>query len=227
MVKEAFTNSIYSITCTTSIIMLLTSPTKTWSSSDPIHARSLESIQVLIQANHQRLTKINKKISKERIKRIKQYLPSSLLSSPLTQTHPSTIQAHPSGWMCTESQIERLKKSQREHLLKQDFLDRLKVQVDNNYESYKEKENLQTFLVNILKRMVQIEKRQKPQTMYKFLKYLSVAMEKLMEPTEYSIDFIEGYLRASTFEQPISPQVYRQMRHYSNGIDNEPAQQRP
>ena len=119
-----------------------------------------------------------------------------------------------------ENRIQELSRARREHIFRQDFLDRLKFQIDNNYKSG----NLRSFLITRLKKMTLIEVQGgRHSTMWKFLKYLTVALENLSEPNENPIEFIEGYLRKSSFIDPLVPHIYGQTRNYSNGIDNEAA----
>ena len=114
--------------------------------------------------------------------------------------------------------FKKLSKQRRERILRQDFLDRLRFQID----SYYRKGNFKNFLIVRLKKMTLIEVQNGPSPLWKFLKYLTVALEGLSEPDD-PIEFIEGYLKKSNIIDPIAPHIYGRTRNYSNGVDNEAA----
>lgn len=161
-------------------------------------SKAHKDLQTLLTTNHQTLKKIDQKLKKE-VQRKRRF--------------PSLPHL--------EDQVQKLSTVRREHLLRQDFLDRLKFQIDNNYKG----KNLKGVIITALKKMTLIELKTHSQdlSLWKFLKYLTLSMESLLEPNENPIEFIEGYLKTSRIIRPMAPHIYSRTRNYSNGIDNEAA----
>ena len=187
------------------ILTLILAVTLGWSpqlfASTP-RTEALNALQTLLANNHKVLTQIDKQLYTETHKKHR------TINQP---NNPSLNQF--------ENQVQALLRKRREYRLRQDFLDRLRFQIDNRYHGG----NLRTFLITRLKKMTLIEIQSEQHSMWKFLKYLTVALENLPEPNENPIEFIEGYLRKSSVIHPITPYTYNQSRNYSNGIDNEAA----
>ncbi len=135
-----------------------------------------------------------------RIRQMLNTAPQTLLSSPLD-----------------EEQVEKLSAERRELLLRQDFLDRLILQVDSRFTTG----NLREFLSERLSEMARIDllSSNSNQQLWKQMTYLSQALRDLPERNQNTISFIEGYLKASPFKSPVKPDEYLKSRQYTNGRD--------
>lgn len=113
----------------------------------------------------------------------------------------------------TEKELTRLQELKREHLLRQEFFDRLAFQIDSHYQGG----NSRDFVRQRLLSMAQIDTQSSTNDSWKFLTYLSVALAEIPEPSEDVIDFISDFVDSSTIRNPIKPQEYMAKRNYSNG----------
>lgn len=169
---------------------------------------ALEEMHALIEKNHGRIEAIDKSIRE------------GLMNLRDLKINQNEVDPRKFGSM--EKGLESLSLQRREHLLRQDFLDRLSFQVDRHFQGG----DLRKFLeVKILK-MAQgeLSSSQPDTNMWKFLSYLSLALKELPERHEAPFAFIEGYMRFSTLLNPTRPTDYMSKRNYTNGMDFEEAE---
>ena len=122
-----------------------------------------------------------------------------------------------------ETQLNKWAEERKELLLRQDFLDRLIFRLDSNYRGG----NLQVFFASQLKEMTFLEATSSESSnnkLWKFLSYLSTAVQELPERNEDLASFIEGYMNFSTIVEPKSPKEFMKTREYSNGKTSVAAQ---
>jgi len=114
-----------------------------------------------------------------------------------------------------ESEVRRLGDLRQEFLLRQNFLDRLIFQVDSHYRGG----DLKAFLKLRTQTMAEIEvtSSHSDQSLWKFLTYLSLALNQTPEKGEDVLEFIEGYMNASGIRNPTPPTEYLAKRNYTNG----------
>lgn len=116
-----------------------------------------------------------------------------------------------------ESEVTTLKQAKREHLLRQEFLDRLIFQVDTKFREGE----LRPFMERALVEMAKIDvSSQNESGLWKFLKYAADAMHRLPEQKENVLAFLEGYMNRSV-SNPINPEDYLSSRNYTNGSISE------
>lgn len=118
-----------------------------------------------------------------------------------------------------DKEMNHLKSQQREHQLRQEFLDRLIFQVDTKFRGG----DLRAFLQKALMDMAKVDAVSSAQTengLWKFLKYSSDAIRRLPEQKENILAFLEGYMNRSVLN-PIPPQDYLAARNYTNGSNSE------
>lgn len=116
-----------------------------------------------------------------------------------------------------EKEIGTLKAEQREHMLRQEFLDRLILQFDRKFNG----NDLRGFLENTLKEMAKIDAISAADTgLWKFLRYASEAIAREPETREKVLPFLEGYMKQSV-SNPVRPQDYLSSRNYTNGSKSE------
>lgn len=112
--------------------------------------------------------------------------------------------------------VSTLKAEQREHRLRQDFLDRLIFQIDTHFNGT----DLRAFLEPALKEMAKIDAVSSDSGLYVFMRYAAEAVNKLPEQKENILSFLEGYMRGSV-SNPIPPKEFLASRNYSNGSQSE------
>lgn len=117
-----------------------------------------------------------------------------------------------------ETEVTALQTAKREHLLRQEFLDRLIFQIDTKFAGG----DLRTFLERALVDMAKVDavSSNAQSGLWKFLKYASDAIRSLPEKKENILSFLEGYMNRSVVN-PVRPEDYLASRNYSNGSQNE------
>lgn len=117
-----------------------------------------------------------------------------------------------------EREVSVLKADKREHMLRQEFLDRLIFQIDTKFSGG----DLRAFLERALVDMAKVDavSSQADTGLWKFLKYASDAIHRLPEQEQNTLPFIEGYMNRSV-SNPIRPEDYLATRNYTNGVTSE------
>ena len=116
-----------------------------------------------------------------------------------------------------ENEISPLRSARREHLLRQEFLDRLILQVDRHFAGG----DLRAFLERTLPSMATADAMGTAESsLMKFLKFAADAVHRLPEQRENILSFLEGYMNRSVSD-PISPDDYLKSRNYTNGSESE------
>lgn len=115
--------------------------------------------------------------------------------------------------------VPSLKTAQREHVLRQEFLNRLISQIDRNFNGG----DLRGFLERALTEMAKIDavSTTAETGLYKFMRYAADAVHRLPERKENILAFLEGYMNRSV-ANPIRPEDYLNSRNYTNGAKAEP-----
>ncbi len=121
-----------------------------------------------------------------------------------------------------DTEMLRLKMQQREHQLRQDFLNRLIFQVDTKFRGGDLRVFLQSALVDMA-RVDAVSSAQNDSGMWKFLKYSADAIRRLPEQKENILAFLEGYMNRSV-SNPVPPKDYLAARNYTNGSVSEAGQ---
>lgn len=117
------------------------------------------------------------------------------------------------------NEVEILKAEKHEHILRQEFLDRLIFQVDTKFAGG----DLRAFLEKALVDMAKIDATSSVTSadgLWKFLKYSAEAIRRLPEQKENILAFLEGYMNRSV-SNPTSPEEYLASRNYTNGAKSE------
>lgn len=117
-----------------------------------------------------------------------------------------------------EFEVSRLQTAKREHALRQEFLDRLILQVDTRFMGG----DLRIFLERALTEMAKIDATNSAANpaLWKFLKFASEVIRRLPEKNENIVMFLEGYMNRSV-ANPIRPEDFLNSRNYSNGLESE------
>lgn len=117
-----------------------------------------------------------------------------------------------------ETEVRRLKLAQREHQLRQEFLNRLIFQIDTKYTGG----DLRAFLENALKDMAKVDAITSAVDMglWKFLRFAADAVRQIPEHKENIVIFLEGYMNRSV-SNPVQPSEYLNSRNYTNGSMSE------
>lgn len=117
-----------------------------------------------------------------------------------------------------DREITPLRSARREHMLRQEFLDRLIFQIDTRFAGG----DLRKFLSErALPAMATADALSAAETgLLKFLKFAGDAVQRLPEQKENILSFLEGYMNRSV-ANPISPDDYLSSRNYSNGSVSE------
>ncbi|MCB0407886.1 MAG: hypothetical protein KDD34_06755 [Bdellovibrionales bacterium] len=171
--------------------------------SSSLKSDALEALEDLSLQNRNRMTEIDREI-----KDVLMQSHNSNLTPRLETTHLTNL----------NQRLEKLTLERKEHYLRQNFLDRLKFQIDRKYAN----EDFKSFLSQTVLQMAQTEA-----TSYngdigftKFCNYLSLAIKEIPEPSENILAFIEGYMKFSSIINPTSPTEYLSYRNYTNGFDS-------
>lgn len=173
---------------------------------------ALSALKSLVEKNQNRLEQIDRSIRKGLM---------DVRNIGLSDTSPASAQPQEKLTL-KERELESLSLQRREHLLRQDFLDRLSFQLDRHFHGG----DLRAFLERKTLEMAQTEisSSQPESNMWKFLSYLSLALKELPERHESPFAFVEGYMRFSTLLNPSRPDDYLAKRNYTNGRDFETAE---
>lgn len=108
--------------------------------------------------------------------------------------------------------------TRQEHMLRQEFLDRLIFQVDSKFAGG----DLRIFLEKALTDMAKVDAVTSAVDtgLWKFLKFAADAIHRLPEQKENIVTFLEGYMNRS-ISNPICPDEYLNSRNYTNGAASE------
>jgi hypothetical protein len=117
-----------------------------------------------------------------------------------------------------EKEVSTLRTARKEHMLRQDFLDRLILQIDKNFRGGDLRQFLQIALTEMAK--TDAMGTNSEASLWKFLKYAAEAIGSIPERKENIIAFLEGYMNRSVSD-PIKPQDYLNSRNYTNGSMSE------
>lgn len=116
-----------------------------------------------------------------------------------------------------ETDVAHLKQAKKEHVLRQEFLDRLIFQVDTKFRGG----DMKAFLERTLVDMAKVDAVGTGESgLWKFLRYASDAVRRLPEQRENILSFLEGYMNRSV-ANPVKPDDYISSRNYSNGAKSE------
>lgn len=117
-----------------------------------------------------------------------------------------------------EQDVRALRVQKREHMLRQEFLDRLIFQVDTKFVGG----DLRKFFEVTLTEMAKIDAITSAVDtgLWKFMKFAADAVRRLPEQKENIVSFIEGYMNRS-ISNPIRPEDYLNSRNYTNGAASE------
>lgn len=116
-----------------------------------------------------------------------------------------------------ESDVNTLKQAKKEHVLRQEFLDRLIFQVDTKFRGG----DMKAFLERTLVDMAKVDAVGAGESgLWKFLRYASDAVRRLPEQRENILSFLEGYMNRSV-ANPVKPEDFLSSRNYSNGAKSE------
>jgi hypothetical protein len=119
------------------------------------------------------------------------------------------------------SAVDTLQSEKHEHLLRQEFLDRLIFQVDTKYTTGTPRDFVEHALIDMAKVDAgSAATVDNGEGLWKFLKFASDAIHRLPEKKENVVAFIEGYMSHS-IANPILPEAYLATRNYSNGAVSE------
>jgi len=141
----------------------------------------------------------------ENVKRLKEI--DQTLNRKIDETTQDTL----------ESEVSKLRLAKREHVMRQEFLDRLILQVDTKFGGG----DLRAFLERALTDMAKIDVSSATDTgLWKFMKYAADAVRRLPEKKENILAFLEGYMTKSV-SNPMLPQEYMASRNYTNGAKSE------
>lgn len=131
------------------------------------------------------------------------------LSRKIEETAPAQIDA----------EVNTLKTAKKEHVMRQEFLDRLIFQIDTKFIGGDLKQFLQRTLVD----MAKVDASNNTAVdggIWKFMKYASDALSRLPEQKENILSFLEGYMNRSV-SNPVKPEEYISSRNYTNGAMSE------
>ncbi|MGE4130198.1 MAG: hypothetical protein AB7F86_01095 [Bdellovibrionales bacterium] len=120
-----------------------------------------------------------------------------------------------------DAEVTVLRSAKNEHLLRQEFLNRMIFQVDTKFGGG----DLKGFFERALTDMAKVDalSTAKDTGLWKFLKYAADAMRTLPEQKENILSFLEGYMNRS-ITNPIRPEDFLSTRNYTNGTKSEAAQ---
>lgn len=117
-----------------------------------------------------------------------------------------------------ETEVSALQTAKKEHVLRQEFLDRLIFQIDTKFIGGDLKPFLERTLVDMAK--VDATNSSTDTGIWKFLKYASDAVRTLPEKKENILSFLAGYMNRSV-ANPVKPDDYISSRNYTNGLTSE------
>ena len=111
--------------------------------------------------------------------------------------------------------VETIRAEKHEHVLRQDFLNRLIFQLDTKFAGGDLRQFLQVALIEMAKVDAQ-SSANAADGLYVFLRYSADAIKRLPEHKENVLAFLEGYMNLS-IANPILPEDYLASRNYTNG----------
>jgi len=117
-----------------------------------------------------------------------------------------------------EAEVATLKVAKKEHVMRQEFLDRLIFQVDTKFVGGDLKAFLERTLVDMAK--IDAANTATENGIWRFMKYASDAIRRLPEQKENILSFLEGYMNRSV-SNPVQPEEYISSRNYTNGAASE------
>jgi hypothetical protein len=146
-----------------------------------------------------------KELRNQNVKRLREI--DQTLSNRIEETQGPTF----------EAEVSTLQSAKKEHMLRQEFLDRLIFQVDTKFRDG----DLRAFMERSLVEMAKVDVSSQTQSgLWKFLKYAADAVRRLPEQKENIVAFLEGYMNRSVAD-PIRPEDYLSTRNYTNGAKSE------
>ncbi len=160
-------------------------------SAESVKSDSLKYLQDLRFQNVHRLQEIDKTLSRK-----------------IEEAQPSQIDA----------EISHLKMAKKEHVLRQEFLDRLIFQIDTKFRGGDMKAFLERALVDMAK--IDAVGTNSESSLWKFLRNAADAVRRLPEQKENILSFLEGYMNRSV-SNPVHPEEYISSRNYTNGAASE------
>ena len=117
-----------------------------------------------------------------------------------------------------DAEVSTLKIAKKEHVLRQEFLDRLIFQIDTKFIGGDLKQFLQASLINMAK--IDASNSVGENGIWKFMRYASDALRSLPEQKENILSFLTGYMNRSV-SNPVKPEDYISSRNYTNGATSE------
>lgn len=185
------------------IIIFLLSSQESWS-LDVSKKETLISIQALINNNLKQINIVADKLDQS-------FKAQSNLDLSRLDADKERFSKH----------VNSLIKLRSEYLLRQDFYDRIKLQVEKYYHG----KSLGRLLINRLEVLYNIELKNPHmnQGMWQFMHYLRTALTRIPERNENPIAFIEGYIKFSSISKPKTPHEFSKSRDYINSYTNERA----
>lgn len=113
-----------------------------------------------------------------------------------------------------EDKVNFLKRRKKELLSRQEFLNRIILQFDLKFRGG----DVQDFLKVALREMSQIDVKSEDNenSMWKFLNYLAISLDSLPKGEINVLRFVEGYMKRSSFDQPVEPKEYLSSLDYYN-----------
>lgn len=122
------------------------------------------------------------------------------------------------------TEIEKLRSDKKELLLRQDFLDRMILQFDANYDGQHPKD----FLEKTLKSMTQVEiSSNQSTTIWPFLDNLRRLIARVPDTQDRVLNLVEGYMKQTSIAHPMMPDDFLAHVAYSNGSQSEGAHPMP
>lgn len=176
------------------VLMVMTFTTAAYGQSNAqMKSDSLKYLQDLRSQNVKRMQEIDQSINRK-----------------MEETSPSQI----------ETEVSSLKTAKKEHVMRQEFLDRLIFQIDTKFNGADLKAFLERSLVDMAK--IDAANSATETGIWKFMKYASDAIRRLPEKKENILSFLEGYMNRSV-SNPVKPEDFINQRNYTNGATSEAA----
>jgi molecular chaperone GrpE (heat shock protein) len=118
------------------------------------------------------------------------------------------------------AEIEQLRSEKKELLLRQDFLDRMILQVDKNYDG----QHPRQFLEGALKTMTKAEiTSTTSSSIWPFLDNLRRLIARVPDNQDRVLSLVEGYMKQTSIANPMSPDEFMANVAYTNGSQSEGA----
>lgn len=115
-----------------------------------------------------------------------------------------------------EAEVSNLRQAKKEHVMRQEFLDRLIFQIDTKFIGG----DLKGFLERSLIEMAKIDAANTDTGIWRFMKYAADAIRSLPEQKENILSVLEGYMNRSV-SNPVKPEDFISSRNYTNGAASE------